>query len=88
MKLVVAEMLSNGIPCITSDTCAAKELIKENKTGFIFKNGSINSLKDIIKKAENTDYKSISSCIQDSFSIEEYSMDNHIKKLISTYNQN
>ena len=86
--LVVAEMLSNGIPCITSDTCAAKELIKENKTGFIFKNGSINSLKDIIKKAENTDYKSISSCIQDSFSIEEYSMDNHIKKLISTYNQN
>lgn len=86
--LVVAEMLSNGIPCITSDTCAAKELIKENKTGFIFKNGSISSLKETIKKAENIDYKLMSNNIEEFFNKKEYSMDNHIHKLISTFNKN
>ncbi len=83
--LSVAEMLTYGIPCIISNTSAAKELIKDGKSGFIFQNGNIDSLNETIKKAEQADWLSMHEYIKKNFNINEYSMNNHINHLLEIY---
>lgn len=46
--LTVPEALSIGLPCIVSDCCAAKDYIKNEKDGAIFK--TCGELKEILKK--------------------------------------
>lgn len=83
--LSVAEMLSYGIPCIVSNTSAAKELIEDGKSGFIFQNGDINSLNETIKKAEQADWQIMHQYIKKNFCINNYSMSSHLKRLIEIY---
>ena len=45
--IVVPEALAVGTPVIASDICgAAHDLVEEGKTGWIFKNGSVQSLRE------------------------------------------
>ena len=85
--LSVAEMLSYGIPCIVSNTSAAKELIIDNKSGFIFQNGDIDSLIETINKAEQADWLSMHKYIKNNFIINDYSMNNHIYRLLEIYSK-
>ena len=57
--LSVAEARSYGIPCIVPDACAASEQIIDGETGYIFKTGNLDSLKEAITKYENTDIQSM-----------------------------
>lgn len=46
--MVVPEAMASGVACIVSDTSGAKDYIKDNKNGLIFKTGDIDDLYDKI----------------------------------------
>ncbi len=49
--LVVNELMTNGIPAIVSDSVGCyPDLIENGKTGFVFKNGSVNELTSVIDR--------------------------------------
>jgi glycosyltransferase involved in cell wall biosynthesis len=49
--LVVNEAMSAGLPVIVSDACgAADDLVIEGSNGFVFRSGSIGSLRDALEK--------------------------------------
>lgn len=81
--LVVAEMLAQGIPCIVGDKTAANELIKDGKSGFLFKIGNKESLKEAILRMEE-EYEKLNPLQY--FYPENYSIQKHIDKLVSIYN--
>lgn len=83
--LVVAEGLSRGLPCIVGNNNAAKEMIVDGETGFIFKSGDLNSLKEAIMKYENSDKEYMQNMIIRTFDMEKYSLHNHCKTLIGVY---
>lgn len=83
--LTVAEAKSYGIPCIVPDRCAASEQVEDGITGYIFKIGDVESLKKAIIKYEKTDIIQMQKNIQESFHPENFSLDNHIKRLESVY---
>ena len=85
--LVVAEAKSYGIPCIVPDCCAASEQIEDGKTGYIFKTGDLESLKEAIMKYENTDLAQMQKNLLESFHPEELSMETHLKRLVGIYNE-
>lgn len=84
--LTIIEMKSYGLPCIVPDLCAAAEEIEDGKTGYIFKSGSLSSLKENIVKYEKTDITSFQKNILNSFDFDRYSLSTHCKKLIEIYN--
>lgn len=84
--LTTMEALSNGIPCIVPDKCAASEQILDGINGFIFESGNIDSLCDALKKMENSDMLECVDQIKRSFNISERTLDFHIGQLISLYN--
>lgn len=80
--LVVAEMLSLGIPCIVGDKTAASELIQDGKNGYLYKLGDLSSLKEAILKMEkNRVLLNPETCFEKS----KYSVQNHIEKLVAFY---
>ncbi len=81
--LVVAEMLSLGIPCIVGDRTAASELVKDGQSGFLYKIGNLSSLKEAIGKMEKC-RESLNP--QAYFDTEKYSVQFHIDKLVKLYN--
>lgn len=81
--LVVAEMLSMGIPCIVGDRTAASELIKDGHNGILYKIGNLASLKNAISQMEKL---SSSMNARDYFDKEEYSVQKHVERLIKLYN--
>lgn len=83
--LVVAEMMSYGIPCIVPDQCAAAEQVVDGKTGIIFKIADRESLKNAILKYETMDLKVIQENIRNSFNPEKLNMAAHINRLIDVY---
>jgi len=84
--LTILEMKSYGIPCIVPDKCSASEQIEDGKTGFIFRSGNIEALKEAILKYEQSDIVSIQSNIFSSFNPELYSIENHCNNLVKVYN--
>lgn len=85
--LTIQEMKSYGIPCIVPDRCAASEQIEDGKTGYIFKTGDLESLKEAILKYENTDLAQMQKNLLESFHPEELSMETHLKRLVGIYNE-
>lgn len=85
--LTIQEMKSYGIPCIVPDRCAASEQIEDGKTGYIFKTGDLESLKEAIMKYENTDLAQMQKNLLESFHPEELSMETHLKRLVGIYNE-
>lgn len=83
--LTIVEMESYGLPCIVPDKCAASEEIVDGKTGFVFKSGSLPSLKEALIKCENCKIEFLQKNILDSFNPNMYSEDTHLKSLVSIY---
>jgi glycosyltransferase involved in cell wall biosynthesis len=84
--LTVTEVMSYGIPCVVPDRCAAVENVKNGETGFIFKSGDLESLKDVIIKIQKMDISNLSDNIIENFDYGKYSMNTHIDKLKEFYN--
>lgn len=61
--LVVNEAMSCGLPCIVSDACGCSEdMIEDNKTGMVFKFGSVSQLKEkmvLMQKDYNKVYSKV-----------------------------
>jgi len=53
MPQVILEAMSRGRITLASDTDGAKEIIKNNKTGFIFPSGNYKELAKLIVKSLN-----------------------------------
>ncbi len=85
--LVVIEAQSRGIPCIVPAGTAPAENIIDGKTGFLFKQGDVNSLADAIRRANSADLNSLRSQIHDSFSPSRWSLSTHVSNLLTLYNQ-
>ena len=81
--LVVAEMLSLGIPCIVGDKTAASELVADGKSGILYKIGDLSSLKDAIRKMEQC-YDTLHPI--EYFDSDSYTVKKHIDKLVKLYN--
>jgi len=85
--LSVAEARSYGIPCIVPDACAASEQIIDGETGYIFKTGNLDSLKEAITKYENTDIQSMQNNAINKFIANDWSLKSHIRNLVQVYNE-
>lgn len=83
--LVVAEGLSRGLPCIVGNNNAAKEMIVDGETGFIFKSGDLNSLKEAIMKYEKVDRNIMQKNIIEDFNPGKYMLVNHCRRLLDVY---
>ena len=83
--LTIIEMKSYGIPCIVPDKCSAYEEIINGETGYIFKSGNLNSLKEAILKYEHSDKINMQNRILRDFNPAKYSIETHCKKLIEIY---
>lgn len=85
--LSVAEAKFYGIPCIVPDKCAASEQVEDGNTGYIFKTGNLQSLKESILKYENTDIRWMQNNIIKTFDKDVWSMKSHIRCLEEAYHQ-
>jgi glycosyltransferase involved in cell wall biosynthesis len=85
--LVVIEMKSYGIPCIVPDQCAASEEIVDGETGYIFKSGSLDSLKNAIKKVQLADISNMQANIIQQFNPQIHSIETHTNNLLKIYNE-
>lgn len=83
--LVVAEMMSYGIPCIVPDQCAAAEQVVDGKTGVIFKIADRESLKKAILEFEKMNLEVIQQNIHSYFQPQKLNMAMHTQKLIEVY---
>ncbi len=84
--LVVTEAMSRGVPCIVPEKTAPAENIIDGKTGFLFKKGDLESLKEAIRKASSTDLSVMQSEIKSSFTPERWSLSTHVSNLLRLYN--
>lgn len=83
--LTILEMKANGIPCIVPDRCAASEEIEDGVTGYVFRTGNLESLKEAILKYENSDIKCLQQNILSNFNLNDYLIDTHVTHLIEIY---
>lgn len=83
----IIEAFSEGVPVIGADIGGIPELIKENKTGFLFTPKSVNELADRIKKADKLTLKRRNNLGKTAreFIIKEYNSDKHYKQTILYY---
>lgn len=84
--LTPIEFMAHGIPCITSDACAATEYINNNVNGMIFRSENIEDLKKkILYLNDDSNLSKISSCLNSSFNRKDYSVESHVDNLIKVY---
>lgn len=84
--LTITEMLSFGIPCIVSDACSAREMIKDGVNGYVFKSKDTEDLKDKILRLESNESMTPES-VAESFGYDDYTCETHVGNLISLYNE-
>jgi glycosyltransferase involved in cell wall biosynthesis len=80
-------MKSYGIPCIVPDQCAASEEIVDGETGYIFTSGSLDSLKNAIKKVQLADISNMQANIIRQFNPKIHSLDTHTNILLNIYSE-
>jgi glycosyltransferase involved in cell wall biosynthesis len=85
--LTVMEMKSYGIPCIVSDISSATEEIINEKTGYIFKSGCLDSLKTAINKVKNINLSIIADEINENFDTVKFSLETHTSNLLEIYDK-
>ena len=83
--LTTVEMKSYGFPCIVPDECAASEDVEDGKTGYIFKIGSLESLKQALCKFEKTDMQVMQQNVINSFNPHIFTSEYHVNNLIKIY---
>jgi glycosyltransferase involved in cell wall biosynthesis len=84
--LIILEALAQGIPCVVSDTSAAREMIKPGRTGLLFRTGDVSDLRD--KLTQLQDDELVDRLSHNAY--EEYwkspcTLDSHLDGLIDIY---
>ena len=88
MPMSVLECSSYGVPTILPDTCSAVEVVKNNVTGFVYKQGDYESLKRSVERSlDNKVLGPISDNIYSYFMSKDYSTLRHCYELIELYNE-
>jgi len=85
--LIILEALAQGIPCVVSDTSAAREMIIPGRTGLLFRTGDVRDLRD--KLTQLRDNELIDRLSRNAY--EEYwkspcTLDSHLDGLTDVYN--
>lgn len=88
MPMSILECSAYGVPTILPDTCAATEVVKDELTGFVYKQGDYEALKQCIIKSKDDDLlDKIGQNIYNYFYSKDYSNFRHCQQLVSLYNQ-
>ncbi len=86
LPLTVIETLSLGVPVIVSDTCTAREVVKNNQTGLWFERGSLEDLKNKIKiMMDDKLVQSYGNNAYKEYWEQSFSLKNHIDELEKVY---
>lgn len=86
LGLTALEAQVNGVPVIVSDTCAAREIVKDGKTGLWFKRNNLQDLQEKIKlmlddkKAEYFGKNAFNEYLNN-----DYGIDNHVMQIKKVY---
>lgn len=84
--LTPIEFMSHGIPCVISDCCAGIEYVHNDKNGLLFEKENIEDLKSKLRIAENDfRWSMVAGEVRSTFTRDEYSVQNHVNKLIRVY---
>lgn len=83
--LTIMEALSNGLPCIVPEKCAASDYINEDN-GLIF-DGTVDSLVDKIEKYEKMNIKKISENAYNNYWKEPFDNKRYLKELKKVYDK-
>ena len=85
--LVVAEAAAVGVPAIVSDECAAKDMIKDNETGLLFRNNDREDLKNkMLLLNDKETIKQMGDAAYKIFWDDPPTMEQHVNKLLLIYN--
>ena len=87
--LAVLEAAALGIPAIVSDGCAARDLIEDGVTGFLFKHGSIDDLSrkiSLLKNDPNISF-TMGQAAYNRYWENPCTLERHAKELIKCYSE-
>ncbi|HCT9404916.1 TPA: glycosyltransferase [Raoultella ornithinolytica] len=82
--MVPLEAMSYGVPIVASDIDAFREIIEDNVTGVLFKNGDCNSLSSVLLNIRSLDLASMRNKAYELF-IKDYTSDKMNQKTIAVY---
>lgn len=86
--LVVLEAAAFGIPSIVPSDTAASELIAAGKSGLVFQRGNVDDLTTLLKLLDDDNVvQTLSRGAYDTYWRNPRTMDLHIERLLSTYEQ-
>lgn len=86
MGLTAVEMQPYGIPCVIPKQCAASEYIVNERTGFLYEIGNLESLVECIEKMKDNDkVKFLSQNMYMNVDFIKYSIDTHTHTLLRVY---
>ncbi|MBU1036402.1 glycosyltransferase family 4 protein [Patescibacteria group bacterium] len=79
---VVYESYSYGVPVLVSDSGGSKELVKDNKTGYIFKSGDISDFTRYLDKISQNRQNLAELGVSGRQFIQEYQLESYIRRLL------
>ncbi|OYT27340.1 MAG: glycosyl transferase family 1 [Candidatus Altiarchaeales archaeon ex4484_96] len=82
--LVALESMACGVPVVGANAMALKDTIGDGVTGYLYEQGDIAQLKEMIDKCYVNRDKLARNCASE---VKKHSMDNTIKKLLEIYSQ-
>lgn len=86
--LTPIEFMSHGVPCISSDACAAIEYIQNSENGLIFQTENVEDLKQKVLFADDDqNWKRIAQNLRTGFDRKAYSLESHVDNLLRVYEQ-
>lgn len=86
LGLTALEAQAKGVPVIVSNTCTAREVVKDKETGLWFKRGDINDLKEKIKIMMDNDLiETYGKNAYENYWENDFSLENHINELEKVY---
>ncbi len=80
--LVALESMACGVPVVGADAMALKDTIEDGVTGFLYQQGDIKQLKEMVDKTYSERERLSRNCLRE---VEKHSVKNTIKKLLKIY---
>ncbi|MCH2174253.1 MAG: glycosyltransferase family 4 protein [Lentisphaeria bacterium] len=86
-SMSIMESLSNGRPCIVSDSGGNPELISHEETGWVYQAGDVDDLKKTMEVCIKKTPKELTKMSQEArkSALERFSPDVHLEKLLKIY---
>lgn len=86
LGLTALEAQAKGVPVIVSDTCTAREVIKDKETGLWFKRGDLEDLKSkIVLLMDDSISKTYGENAYKNYWCNDYSVVSHVEQLEKVY---